>query len=123
MFSYTTPTIPLYRRAPRATSWLLVASVLLTAVALLSPVQIPVALYKLSLISLAAAVGYWVDRSIFPYSRPDGYLQEDWRYGTDEPAYQVDFAVVDGYRYVFAAAMLRRAIVVAAVVIGVALGL
>ena len=118
-----TATIPLYRRAPRSSTWICIALILLVLVALLSPQQIPIAVYKLSLIALAAVVGYWVDRMIFPYARPDGYLDIDWRHGTDEPINQVDFKVVNGYHTIFAAAMLRRAIVVAAVVLGVALGL
>ena len=87
------------------------------------PQQLPVALYKLSLISLAAVVAYWLDRSLFPYARPDSYLERDWRHGTDEPEGDADFRVVPGYVLPFCTAMLRRAIIVGAVVIGVALGL
>lgn len=121
--SRLTDCIPLVRRLPRGTAWFLVSLLLLIVVAALSPAQIPIAIYKLSLISLAAFVGYWIDRALFPYSRPDGYLYRDWRYGTDEPESEVDFPIVGNYQHVFAAALLRRAIVVGAVVIGVALGL
>lgn len=121
--SRLTDVIPLIRRFPRGTAWFLVSLLLLIVVAMLSPAQIPIAIYKLSLISLAACVGYWIDRALFPYSRPDGYLYRDWRYGTDEPESDVDFPIVAAYRRVFAAALIRRAIVVGAVVIGVALGL
>ncbi len=111
------------KRIPRMAGWLLTALLLIIAIALISPQQLPVALYKLSLISLAAVVAYWLDRSLFPYARPDGYLERDWRHGTDEPEGGADFRVVPGYVLPFCTAMLRRAIIVGAVVIGVALGL
>lgn len=111
------------KRIPRMAGWLLAALLLVVAIALISPQQLPVALYKLSLISLAAFVAYWLDRSLFPYARPDSYLERDWRHGTDEPENDADFRVVPGYVRPFCTAMLRRAVIVGAVVIGVALGL
>lgn len=108
---------------PRMIGWLLAAAILIAVIALVSPQQLPVVLYKLSLISLAAVVGYWLDRALFPYARPDSYLRQDWRDGTDEPYDKADHPVVDGYCHVFAAAMLRRAMIVTGIVIGVALGL
>ena len=115
--------IPLWLRAPRSSLFLLLSVVLLVALAVVSPVQLPVALYKLTLIALAAVVGYWLDRALFPYARPDGYLVRDWRHGTDEPVGDVDYPVVQAYIRVFTAAMLRRAIVVGCVVLGIAAGL
>lgn len=115
--------IPLWLRAPRSSLFLLLSVVLLAALAVVSPVQLPVALYKLTLIALAAVVGYWLDRALFPYARPDGYLVRDWRHGTDEPVGDVDYPVVQGYIRVYTAAMIRRALVVGAVVLGVAAGL
>ena len=118
------------KRIPRMAGWLLTALLLILAIALISPQQLPVALYKLSLISLAAVVAYWLDRSLFPYARPDSYLKYDWRCtGTsceldaDHQVAQGYHQVAQGYHQVFAAAMLRRAIIVGAVVVGVALGL
>ena len=49
---------------PRLTSWWVIALVLSIAVLLLSPGQLPVSLYKLNLIALAAVAGYWIDRSV-----------------------------------------------------------
>ena len=115
--------IPLWLRAPRNTLWLIAAVLLLLIIALVSPVQLPVVLYKTALIALAAVLGYWLDRGLFPYARPDGYLYADWRYGTEEPEGASDFPVLHDYHLVFCAAMLRRAIVVGTVVIGVAMGL
>lgn len=106
---------------------MLLAVVLLIAMALISPQQIPVAMYKICLISLAAIVGYWLDRSLFPYSRPDSYLNtNNWlvtRKIVGKKSFEADFPIVPGYDYVFAAAMIRRAIIVGSVVVGVALGL
>ena len=57
-------------KLPRLTSWWLFALVLSLLVFAISPAQVPVALFKLNLISLAAIAGYWIDRSVFPYARP-----------------------------------------------------
>ena len=111
------------KRIPRMAGWLLTALLLIIAIALISPQQLPVALYKLSLISLAAVVAYWLDRSLFPYARPDSYLKYDWRCTGTSCELDADHQVAQGYNQVFAAAMLRRAIIVGAVVVGVALGL
>ncbi|TAM05612.1 MAG: hypothetical protein EPN70_08105 [Paraburkholderia sp.] len=110
-------------RFPRMVGWLIAAVLLVVEIAIISPQQLPVSLYKLSLISLAAVVAYWLDRALFPYARPDSYLEFDWRSGSAEPALDADFRVVAGYEIVFAAAMLRRALIVFGVVVGVALGL
>ncbi|MBU1352115.1 MAG: putative holin [Gammaproteobacteria bacterium] len=115
--------IPAWLRAPRTSTWLVVAAILLVCIAIVAPVQLPVVLYKACLVALAAVLGYWLDRALFPYARPDGYLHHDWRYGTEEPEGDVDYPVVQGYIRVFTAAMLRRAIVVGCVVLGMAAGL
>jgi hypothetical protein len=115
--------IPLWLRASRNFLWLAIAAVLLILIAITSPAQLPVVLYKASLIALAAVLGYWLDRAFFPYARPDGYLVRDWRRGTGQPEGDADFPVVAAYMPAFCHAMIRRAVVVGAVIIGVALGL
>ena len=102
----------------------------LTAVALqtlllcLSPVQVPVVLYKLALVTLAAILGIFFDAAVFPFSAPHSYLDEDWRGRAEASVFQnADFPVVPGYRQVFAAACIRRAGIVAAFVIAVSVGL
>ena len=103
---------------PRLWGWLVTAIVLLIVIGMVSPQQLPVVIYKLSLISLAAVLGYWLDRSLFPKSRPGQYqkhdpqLMQDGRYPTQT-----------GCHLVFAAVLLRRAIIVAAVCLAVAMGL
>lgn len=115
--------IPPWLRTPRNSLWLIAAIVLLALIAMVSPVQLPVVLYKASLIALAAVLGYWLDRALFPYARPDSYLVRDWRRGSDEPDDDADFPVVTHHMRAFCTAMMRRAVIVGAVVIGVALGL
>ena len=114
-------------RFPRMFGWLLLAVILVACIAAISPQQLPVALYKLCLITLAGVVGYWLDRGLFPYSRPDFYLH---RVGWDirlrehgEMDGGADVPVAEGYQLAFAAAMLRRAMIVGACILGVAMGL
>lgn len=59
----------------RMSEWLLIAIILSFAVWWMAPQQLPVSLYKLSLVALAAVAGYWIDRSLFHYARPDIFLK------------------------------------------------
>ncbi len=117
------PSIPLWRRAPRTITWLLLAALLLVAIAIVAPAQLPVVLYKAALVALAAVLGYWLDRALFPYARPDGYLQIDWRHGTDEPEFEADYPVAPGCHREFCVSQVRRAVIVGCVVLAMALGL
>lgn len=113
--------VPLFLRLPRLTSFLVLALILIGFIAAVSPVQLPVVVYKLSLISLAAVAGYWLDRALFPYARPDIYLVSNWRCGPC--TLPIRYPVVPEYKYEFMVACLRRAVIVLAVIIGVATGL
>ena len=115
--------IPLRRRLPRLTTWLIVAALLIVVIGIVSPQQVPVAIYKLSLISLAAVGSYWIDRALFPYARPDGYLVRDWRCGTCVGTHRVDYPIADGYEIPFMVSTIRRTAIAAAVILAVALGL
>lgn len=115
--------IPLWLRAPRGSTWFAVAITLLVLIAMVSPVQLPVVLYKAALIAFAVVMGYWIDRALFPYARPDSYLHRDWRYGTNEPEGDADYPVAEGYRAAFCVALVRRALLVGLVVIAMATGL
>lgn len=92
---------------PRLFGLLLVTVLLLVAIALLAPQQLPVSLYKLSLVCMAGFGGYWLDRALFPYARPGSLLSG---------------AATDRTALVFAAAMLRRAIVVGCSMLSIGLG-
>ncbi len=115
--------IPLWLRAPRNSLWILAALALLLLIFKVSPQQLPVVLYKASLVALAVVIAYWIDRALFPYARPDSYLQKDWRLGTKEPEHDADYPVCHAYVREFCSAQIRRAIVVGCVVLAMALGL
>lgn len=115
--------IPAWLRAPRSTTWLLLAALLLAAIAAVAPAQLPVVLYKACLLALAVVLAYWIDRALFPYARPDGYLVKDWRYGSPEPEGDADYPIAPGYFWPFIGATLRRAILVVGAVLGMAAGL
>jgi hypothetical protein len=115
--------IPLWLRAPRALTWLLLAAVLLALVAVVSPGNLPVVLYKCALVAIGAVIGYWVDRMVAPYARPDAYLVRDWRLGSTEPEGDADYPIVPGYMPAFCAASIRRALIVGVCVLGLTLGL
>lgn len=90
---------------PRCFFWLLISFLLLYTVAIISPKEIPVILYKLSMVTTGAVLGYWIDRALFPYDRPHSYAES----GED--------LIPRGL------AMLRRALVVIACVLGLTLGM
>ncbi len=102
----------------RMAGWLYVSLVPAIAILLLAPYQLPVTLYKLSLITTGAWVAYWLDRSFFPYARPGCFIQ----WGASPGCAGVVLAMTEVQVLAFAAAMLRRALIIAAVVIAVALG-
>ena len=98
---------------------------LLTGLLFICPVQGPVMAYKLALVFLAAIVGMVFDFLAFPYALPSSYLDKDWRKDPDATGEdgKPDFPVAAGCLPAFCAALLRRAVIIAAFVIAVALGL
>lgn len=86
-------------REIRMLEWWAIALISFALIAYFHPQQVPVTVYKVSLLSLFAVLGFRLDRGIFPYSRPD--------------------QVGDAHK---ASAELRRAIVIAAVIVGGMLG-
>lgn len=87
----------------RMDNWLAIALVLTALIAWVAPQQLGVTAYKLSLIALAAFAGYWIDRAAFPYARPDDLS-------------------IEKSEARFAYAMQRRAIIMAACILGVSIG-
>ena len=98
---------------PRLIGWFCITLGLLCALALLNPQQLPVVLYKFSLVSLGAVLGYWIDRSLFPYARPHCFLfpREPNSCGPEH----INTAI--------SLLMIRRAVVIFAVILGLTLGL
>lgn len=66
-------------KAPRLSLWWSLTILLGALVYYLSPQQFPIILYKMSLVSLASIVAYWIDRSLFKFAWPkiDEYMQRD----------------------------------------------
>lgn len=96
---------------PRMLSWALLTVVLIIAALFFHGAYpgtlLAVTLYKAHLMALGGWGGYWLDRALFPYARPDAFLRG---MATDRTA------------LVFNAAQTRRAIIVAACLICVGLG-
>lgn len=125
---------------PRLVGWLLITLLLTVVVWLLAPQQLPVTAYKLSLVTLAGVIGYWLDRSLFPYARPDALMMKSDTLGDTEdvPGTLGDVdrfycgqelsAMVSGTQgdvrqsLVFGMAMLRRAVIVGCAMLAVSLG-
>lgn len=89
---------------------ILLAAVLLAVVWMLKPEQGPVIVNKMAQVLLFAFGGYWIDRWAFPYARPDRFLTASGE-------------VKVNHKRVFAAANLRRAIVIGATMLAGGLGL
>ncbi|MEQ8511553.1 MAG: putative holin [Algiphilus sp.] len=103
-------------RAPRLWQLFLSSVVLLLIVAVIAPHQLGLLVWKLALVCTAGAAGYWFDRWFFPYARPHQLLGPPRR--RDAPS---DYGRAGDI--VVAAAMLRRALIVAAAMIAVSAGL
>jgi hypothetical protein len=115
-------------KQPRLFGWLIATVLLLAVIGLLYPHQLPVSLYKLSLVTMAGVAGYWLDRSLFPYARPDSFIvkitpeAEACDIDMDGDCKLIPWEVVDGDGFVFAMAMLRRAIIVGCAMMAIGLG-
>lgn len=108
---------------PRLYAGVVLSGIFLGGLYFISPEQAAVVYYKFALAIAATILGVILDRVIFPYSRPDGYLKYFWQHGSKEKSDEADYELVDGYQLVFALATLRRAMIVGAVVLGATLGL
>lgn len=101
-------------RYPRLMGWLIITLVLLLALAIAAPEQMPVIAYKLALVMLGAVLAYWIDRALFPYGRPHACLPAPAG-GWTPSSY--------GHEIRFAVACIRRSLIVLACVLGLTLGL
>jgi hypothetical protein len=119
----------MFKRLFSARRWLalcgLVTVLILAFLAVISPQQLPVIAYKAGLVSFAACLGVWIDRAVFPYARPSGYLKTDWLRNPDADGGddEVDFEICAGYLRAFTVATIRRGIMVGMVILGMCLGL
>lgn len=106
----------IHTRSFRMLACLLLAFALCAGVFAIAPHQLPVSLYKLSLVMLGAYAAYWLDRWLFPYARPDVFLERVKPVADKSRNDELQWLGIAGQ------AMLRRAIIVAAVVVAVGLG-
>jgi hypothetical protein len=61
---------------PRMWPWYAVTAVLVVAIAVLQPQQLPVVAYKMMLLTLACAVAHTIDRTLFSHEM-DGFIARD----------------------------------------------
>jgi hypothetical protein len=90
----------------RGWPWLLLALILGTVVWYNNPADLGVVAYKFCVLSLAGTFGFLMDRTFFPYGRPDKLVDlttDGW---------------TPGESIAFFGACLRRAIIIAAFICG-----
>ncbi|SNS05897.1 Putative 2/3 transmembrane domain holin [Humidesulfovibrio mexicanus] len=113
----------LRRKSPRMTLPNLLATALLLIVAAMAPHQAPVLMYKLGGVAAGGCLGYLLDVAAFPYAKPSGYLRVDWRnvdnFEDDKP----DYGFALGCELPFLIACARRAAIICACMLAVALAL
>lgn len=110
-------------KLPRLFWCALFAILLFTALAFVAPQQIPVMMYKVALVLGAGYLGYLLDRWVFPYASPAGYLEKPWTEALDFTEDDADHAVAGGYMQAFLCASIRRALIICAAMLAVGLGL
>jgi hypothetical protein len=86
-----------WRDKLRSSPWLLLAIPPLIVVVVIAPWQLGVLAWTLAKQAIAVTLGYWADRTVFPYARPHEH--------PDNPWFQI-----------------RRALIVAATMLAVGLG-
>lgn len=101
-------------RPPRMTTWLVVWLLLAAAAFSFSPQLVGVSLYKAHLMALGGWAGYWIDRGLFPYARPGDI--------GDAPQALSPQHIDPGRAILWAAAFIRRALIVFGCLIAVSLG-
>jgi len=109
------PRFPLCFKMPRLFGWAVITVVLMVGLYWFAPQQLPIVAYKLALVTLAVTLAYWLDRALFPYARPGTFFgrSQFLSEGSDQQTMLLAAAL----------AAIRRAIIVFACVIGLALGL
>lgn len=106
-------------RLPRMVHWIVLALLLLAAISLLSPQQLPVILYKCAQVSIFTVLGYWIDRSLFPYARPHTLMETYAKPIQGDRGFTGAFSSETAY----SASMIRRALIIFAVVLAGSIGL
>lgn len=108
-------------KLPRLFGLLVLNLILIGIIFAIAPQQAPVTLYKLSLVTLAALVGYWIDRTLFPYARPSQFIQTHF-YNQAEKEKQPLTTPVICDEVVFNFCQIRRAIIIGCAMLAMGLG-
>ncbi len=118
----------LFNKLPRMLLWALLTLVLI-GLALYAQAQYPgnvfaVTLYKAHLMALGGWGGYWLDRALFPYARPDRFFpyEKSETLASDGSDDWSTSAIYESKAIMAGLSMLRRAIIVAACLVCVGLG-
>jgi hypothetical protein len=113
-------------KAPRLTSLVLISALLFLASHIAQDAApgslTAVSLYKLHMASLAGWAGYWLDRLTFPYARPHELLDQEQDAQIHGTPVDAEGALLVGLDMSAAQAMQRRAIIIAACIVGICLG-
>ena len=117
-------------KLPRLFDWIIATAMLAVMIWILFPQQLGVSLYKLTLVSMAGVLGYWLDRSLSPYARPDSFVAPDDLPDDEEEIsiFGSDCKVIPwesgdtALALLFALSMLRRAIIVGCAMLAMGLG-
>ncbi len=104
----------------RMWQWAVLAVVGVATLFFIAPQQIGILLLKTTYITSALAIGYYADRVIFYYARPHQMRNDAW---IETSTHTFKSERCEAAWRAYSLAMIRRAIVVAAVVIAFALGL
>lgn len=100
--------------------FLVVAVALLALLFIMSPtVKFPLVFYKLSLVTIGAILGYYLDMVLFPNFRPKD-LADDIE---EAKSKSESAAVMSGLYQVASSALIRRAIIVGAAIFAVSRGI
>jgi hypothetical protein len=110
-------------KLPRLFGLLVLNVILIGIIFAIAPQQAPVTLYKLSLVTTAGLVGYWLDRALFPYARPDEFIERrEFKRPRDPKVCLVKTIILPDLSWAFSISMLRRAIIIGCAVLAMGLG-
>tara|TARA_R110001606_G_scaffold212691_1_gene360466 strand:- start:22002 stop:22406 length:405 start_codon:yes stop_codon:yes gene_type:complete len=105
--------------------WLILALITTVGVGFLYPHQLGVLLWSLTKLCWGAYLGYWIDRTIFPYARPHAFAPSNDDPVAADTSYETDDAqIITGCSRLpfWELLMLRRALIIAAAILALGLG-
>ncbi len=109
-----------FQKSFRMWQWVVLAIIFIVAIFFVAPQQLGILLLKATYITIALAVGYYADRIMFYYARPHELHKDAW---VETGTHTFKSERCEAAYRAYSLAMIRRAIIVAAVVIAFALGL